>query len=387
MAQRPRRQFGEVSRLPSGKYRARYTGPDGRRHKAPSTFYTRDDATIWLRTEQRLIEFNEWTSPEQRARKQQAAHYTVGAWLTHWLEIQDQRLKPSTMQNYRATLHRRILDIDGPAGKLRDIPLGELSRRDVAEWWDAVNARFGYQEYNRAAYKRLKTALAAAVERGLVEHNPVSLRDTAKGIRAERKQLASTEQLKAVVKHLPERYLLVGVLTFFHGLRIGEALALRRKDFEWVGERLVVHVRGNVFRVPGEGMKYQDSAKTSAGNRVVPIFEHFHPQVEEHLRRWVGTDPDAWVFTTGEGRLVMDTSYRSVLQRAKTAAGVDVKITPHYGRVWMITTLVEAGMTIPAIGEILGQRDLKTITEVYMRTSEERKRQALEKAGEVFGGV
>ena len=39
-----KRVFGEISRLPSGRFRARYTGPDGNRHSAPVTFVARIDA-------------------------------------------------------------------------------------------------------------------------------------------------------------------------------------------------------------------------------------------------------------------------------------------------------------------------------------------------------
>lgn len=55
----------------------------------------------------------------------------------------------------------------------------------------------------------------------------------------------------------------------------------------------------------------------------------------------------------------------------------DIVLTPHYGRVWMITTLAEAGMQIPEIGVILGQVDLRTITEVYMRASKDHRRKIL----------
>lgn len=43
--------------------------------------------------------------------------------------------------------------------------------------------------------------------------------------------------------------------------------------------------------------------------------------------------------------------------RVKKTAGVTDLLTPHYGRVWLITTLAEAGMPIPAIGRKMRQRD------------------------------
>ena len=39
-------------------------------------------------------------------------------------------------------------------------------------------------------------------------------------------------------------------------------------------------------------------------------------------------------------------------------------------------------MPIPAIGELLGQVDLRTITEVYMRSTEGKKREVIRQVGE-----
>ncbi len=40
--------FGAVETLPSGRHRARYRGPDGRRYTAPTLFLTKRDARGWL---------------------------------------------------------------------------------------------------------------------------------------------------------------------------------------------------------------------------------------------------------------------------------------------------------------------------------------------------
>ena len=135
-------------------------------------------------------------------------------------------------------------------------------------------------------------------------------------------------------------------------------------------------------------MAYKDSVKTAAANRHVPIFPHYNDDLEYHLKHFTNPDPNAFLFTGPTGKIIMDTSYRSIMNRAKERAGhKDVRITPHYGRVWLITTLVEAGMPIPAIGEILGQRDLRTITEIYMRTTEAKKRQVLDSVNRALEGL
>ena len=379
-----KRLFGTISRLSSGKYRARYTGPDGKKYSGPHPFFTKDDAGAWLRQEQKLIEFDEWQPPHLRYRTKEDATRTVGDWLYQWLDLQEKRLKPSTMVNYRATLDRRILTITGKAGRLRTIPLVRLTRRDVIDWWDALTIQFGYQPYNRAAYVRLRTAIQAAVDRDLIPTNPVDVKEARHKPKPARKELPEAATMQKIVDNLNPTHKIIGILTFFHGMRIGEVLGLRRKDITIAGDTILIHIRGNAYRT-SNGMKYQDTPKTSASYRTIPVFKKFHQDIIDHLDT-IGDSPDAFICTTGSGKIILDTSYRSVLHRAKTRAGITERISPHYGRVWLITTLVEQGMTIPAIGELLGQVDLKTITEIYMRTSNARRQEALQRVSDSLMG-
>ena len=379
-----KRLFGTISRLSSGKYRARYTGPDGKKYSGPHPFFTKDDAGAWLRQEQKLIEFDEWQPPHLRYRTKEDDARTVGDWLRQWLDLQEKRLKPSTMVNYRTTLDRRILTITGKAGRLRTIPLVRLTRRDVIDWWDALTIQFGYQPYNRAAYVRLRTAIQAAVDRDLIPTNPVDVKEARHKPKPVRKELPEAATMQKIVDNLNPTHKIIGILTFFHGMRIGEVLGLRRKDITITGDTILIHIRGNAYRT-SDGMKYQDTPKTSASHRTIPVFKKFHQDIIEHLAT-IGDSPDAFICTTGSGKIILDTSYRSVLHRAKTRAGITERISPHYGRVWLITTLVEQGMTIPAIGELLGQVDLKTITEIYMRTSNARRQEALQRVSDSLMG-
>jgi hypothetical protein len=379
-----KRLFGTISRLSSGKYRARYTGPDGKKYSGPHPFFTKDDAGAWLRQEQKLIEFDEWQPPHLRYRTKEDDARTVGDWLRQWLDLQEKRLKPSTMVNYRTPLDRRILTITGKAGRLRTIPLVRLTRRDVIDWWDALTIQFGYQPYNRAAYVRLRTAIQAAVDRDLIPTNPVDVKEARHKPKPARKELPEAATMQKIVDNLNPTHKIIGILTFFHGMRIGEVLGLRRKDITITGDTILIHIRGNAYRT-SNGMKYQDTPKTSASHRTIPVFKKFHQDIIDHLAT-IGDSPDAFICTTGSGKIILDTSYRSVLHRAKTRAGITERISPHYGRVWLITTLVEQGMTIPAIGELLGQVDLKTITEIYMRTSNARRQEALQRVSDSLMG-
>ena len=52
--------------MPSGRFQARYYGPDLQYHSAPNTFDTKGDATAWLMTERALISQQRWTPPKVR---------------------------------------------------------------------------------------------------------------------------------------------------------------------------------------------------------------------------------------------------------------------------------------------------------------------------------
>lgn len=59
-----RRRFGAIRRLPSGRYQARYPGPDGVMRPAPFTFETTGDADDWLAEKRTEIRRGEWQDPD-----------------------------------------------------------------------------------------------------------------------------------------------------------------------------------------------------------------------------------------------------------------------------------------------------------------------------------
>lgn len=85
-----RAAFGNVDRLPSGRYRARYVGPDGRRRS--KIFGTaKADAWAWLATQQADLVRKAWRAPE-------ATRRTVGEYAADYLARDD--LRESTRALY-----------------------------------------------------------------------------------------------------------------------------------------------------------------------------------------------------------------------------------------------------------------------------------------------
>ncbi|MFW9053780.1 tyrosine-type recombinase/integrase [Corynebacterium striatum] len=413
--ERTRRAFGKLSVKRKRVY-AEYTGPDGAFHRPGHSFPSKIDAEGWLAEERRLIDLGTWTPPEQRRAKQEVDAETVGEWMDRFHELLEQRPEPprkSTMQNYRRVTRVRITEPYGPGADdvdvchLKDVRLVELTKADVYRWWDGVQRCYPKaRTINQQAYKRLKAACAEAVRREMLTVNPVDVPDAGKKVATKEKYLPEDWELKAILKHMPARYKALTSLVLHHGLRIGEALALEAEDVHveylpapWM-PRVSVQVKQNAQRITDGGGNHMEvqPPKTKAGYREVPIMSADVPYFLEHLalhlpaestvlRTAAGTRRARLFTTTNTGQLMMDTSYRSALARAKDKAGVCDDIDPHCGRNWLITRLAEQGAHLKEIGTLLGQDDVATILDVYMKVRAGRTTSLMEKVNATLGGA
>lgn len=367
MPRKTTREFGTIEKTGT-TIRARYIGPDGRRY-SKGKFRTKREAYAWLAEEEHLLATKEWRPPKARQTAQLACGITLKDWATEWLDLQQTRLKPSTLQMYNSRIKNRICPETGAGAALQHLPLASITRRDIIFWWDEINKAYPTPAGNFHAYRTLTAILQAAVDREYLTQNPAQkIKAASTRPKPKRKELPSTDEMLAIVQAMHPRHRLIAILTFFHGMRIGEALALRRKDITVTNDGATIHVRGTMYRDAHKGMVRLDRPKTAAGERDIPFFSRFLPELKEHLEKYASKTADGLLFVTEYGKPIWDTSYRSRLKYAKKKAGLeDLEITPHYGRVWLITELAEKGLPIPAIGRILGQTDLKTITEIYMR--------------------
>lgn len=410
---RTRSDWGTV-RKTRNRFTAEYTGPDGSRHTPGVSFPTRLDARGWLADERRLIQLGTWTPPLERRQSEKKSGETVGQWLDRFHALMEQRNdapQASTMQDYRKATRVRITDPVEPGAQdrdvcsLREVKLAELTRADVYRWWDGLQRCFpATATTNQKAYKRLKAACDEAVRRDMIPTNPVNIKDAGKRVRPEEKYLPEDWEIDAIIKEVRPRYRVLTSLIFHHGLRIGEALALERDDVavEVVPAprlpNVTVTIKQNAQRITDdEGTRMEvQPPKTRAGFRTVPIMpidvplflEHlalYVPKTDTELRHSKGTRRARLLTATSNGGLVMDTSYRSILARAKRRAGVNAGINPHTGRNWLITRLAEKGAHLKEIGNLLGQEDMKTILDVYMKVRAGRTTSLMESVSKSVG--
>ncbi|MFI5068497.1 MAG: phage integrase central domain-containing protein [Streptosporangiales bacterium] len=157
-----KRRFGRVRKLPSGRWQARYKGPDGIDRPALRTFPTKRDAEIWLtRTESDILD-DAWLDPD-------LGQVIFGDYARSWI---DERpgLRPKTLQLYSYLLRQHV----NPAFEAK--PIASIREPHVRRWRKQL-LDAGTSEVTVAkAYRLLKAILTTAADDGMIRRNPCRIK-------------------------------------------------------------------------------------------------------------------------------------------------------------------------------------------------------------------
>ena len=369
---RTRRSFGQLDKLPSGRWRARYTAPTMERITAPHTFAEKIDAEGWLADERRLIDLEAWTPPEEREKKRETDAVTVRELCDRWLS--NGHLKESTAASHRRKLANRVL-----CTPLADEPVVGVDRARVALWWAEVNDNWpDTGNTNATAYKRLHTAFQFAVDTlDIIAVNPVQVKGAGKAPRPKTRDrpLITLPEAGALADGMPDRLRTPMLLLLWAGLRLGELLELRRKDVRGLSGSglLTLQVRRTAQRMEDPDTHRQvmvpfDTPKTEAGNRDIVLPRTVSNALRKHCRNYVADGPEALIVTTATGAAMLDTTFRNRLDPVKKAAGRP-DITPHDCRRFYGTQLVTEGRaSLEEARRLMGHETVEQLLE-YQRAA------------------
>ena len=236
MASRGQRYFGTTRKLPSGRIQARYTGPDGCRYAAPTTFDSRQYAEAFLARVHGDIQAGRWVSPDAPVIQAHKAP-AFGDYAAAWLAGRD--LSPSTRLLYENTLRKQVRPAFG------SVPLDAITPAMVREWHAKLRTQTGPTQ-RAHAYALLRTILGTAVADDVIPVSPCRVRGAGQAKRVRDIRPASLGELEALVSAMPPRYRLMVLLAAWCALRFGELAELRRSDVDV--KNGLVHVRRAVAR-------------------------------------------------------------------------------------------------------------------------------------------
>ncbi|MDX3364047.1 site-specific integrase [Streptomyces sp. ME02-6978.2a] len=360
-----RRTFGRVRKLPSGRFQARYPGPDGVLRPADRTFATSTDADRWLSKKRIEIEEGRWLDPAE-------GQTTVRDWAARWLAAVSPQLKHKTQASYRSLINSRI----NPA--LGDRELSSLRPITVTEWVAAMRTEGLSASRIRQAYRVLSQLMASAVDNDLIAQTPC------RGVRLPRMpqtepHIVTPLEASRIVRHAEKPHDLLVALLAFAGLRVGEAFALRRSDVDLIGGFLLVDEN----LAEANGALVFDTPK-SHQKRLLRLAPSLIKRLGAYLEALPGGD-DALLFTTSTGKPLRYNQWRKAhFDPAVSAAGL-TDVTPHDLRASHGTWVADRYGVMTAAHR-LGHSNASVTTRHYARPVAGRDDQVAEASDAWFSG-
>lgn len=299
-----KRSFGTVRQLRSGRWQARYTGPDGLVRPAPHTFERRRDAEVWLAKTHADIARDDWLDPD-------GGWVPLQEYAAGWVR-DHAALGARSRERYEDLLR---LHIDPYLGGR---PLVSIKEANVRQWRQQLLG-FGVGPPTVAkSYRLLRAIMNTAVDDLLIRRNPCRIKGAGED-RSPTRPILTIAQVYAVADSVPRRYHALVLLATFCSLRFGELAALRRSDVDLGDGSLVVTSSMSELR---SGELLLKEPKSEAGRRRVAIPAAIAPDVQWHLDKFARRSADAQVFSGPKGGLLRRSNFRRLWTKALLDAGV-----------------------------------------------------------------
>lgn len=331
---------GRIERLYKPRYRKggkEYSGTPRARKK---------DAQDFLDEQGEKIRGGEWVDPAlgrvtfaERAKGWSAAR--VG-------------LKAKTRAGDDSLLRTHVLPEFG------ELPCNRIERSQGREWIARLQAQGLSASRIRQAYFVVNMILDEAVEDRALARNPLRGLDLPRIPRREMRFLSS-EEVGRLAESVPDLYRPLIFVLAYGGVRVGEALALRRKRCDLLRSRLVI--AESLADV--NGTLHFGATKTHQV-RTVRLPGFLRDLLAEHLAGNVANDPEALVFTSTEGAPIRLSNWRRrVWERALQRAGLPSDLRIHDLRHTAAALLIHQGAHPKQIQAHLGHASITTTLDRY----------------------
>jgi integrase/recombinase XerD len=230
------------------------------------------------------------------------------------------------------------------------------------------------QERKPATVNRRLASLSAfcswARTAGLISANPVDGIAQVKETRPAPKWLEKNQQyalLRAVQEKGRARDVALVTLMLHTGLRVSEVSALKMEDLELSDRKGSVTVRG------GKGGKY----------RIVPLNADVRESLELYFKKREAAIPGDYLFIGQRGSKLESPGIYYLIQSYAYNAHLE-DVTPHTLRHSFGKNLVDAGVSIDRVAQLLGHESVDT-TRIYTTPSEQDLQRDVEKIGLLYG--
>lgn len=293
---------------------------------------------------------------------------TVAEYARAWAGMRPHR--PSTERRVKSLIETHIAGTPLGARRLAAVRPSEVQA------WASDRAKVLSPSTLRNLVSLLRSIYASAALDRLVGSSPV-VRVTLPRYERERVVPLSIEQVSALAEAMPARNRAMVLTQAGLGLRIGELLALRAQDVDFL--RRTVRIEWQI----APGGRTRSEPKTPRSRRTLPL----PAVVADALAAHMATLPpaqDGTLFYTRTGQPYRHDYYGSIIfQEAVKSAGLAKGTTSHDLRHHFASVLLAAGESVVAVAERLGHENASLVLSTYghlMPDSEERTRRAIDEA-------
>jgi integrase len=301
--------LGGIDRLRSGRYRVRVTDEATGERLSLGTYLTKADAEQALATAIADQGRGRWVRPD-------AGSVLLEDYAQQWLASRLGRngapLRPSVRELYEGQLRLHILP------SLGRVPIGKLRPATIRTWYAALTERGTGASTVAKCYRLLHAILNTAVDDGILAANPCSIRGAGAENAAERK-LPTLGQVYELADRVDPRYRALVLAAAFSGLRRGELFGLRREHIDLDNGTITVEAQRQQL---SNGQHLIGQPKSDAGIRTVALPREVVDELADHLARFVGPEPSAWVFTGAKGGPLREGVWQNEWARARVSIGL-----------------------------------------------------------------
>src|SRR3954452_20479395 len=278
-------------------YEARWRDDQGRQRK--KAFTKKGDADRYAATVE---------ADKARGTYVEPSKITVAEYARSWAETRPHR--PTTARRTEMMIRLHITGTRLGGRKLADVRPSEV------QGWATDRSRVLAPTTVRQAVGLLRSVYGSAVRDRLVASSPV-VRIQLPRYERERVVPLSVEQVAALARAMPERYRAMVLTQAGLGLRIGELLALRVQDVDFL--RRTVRIQWHIT----QGAKGERSEpKTPRSRRAIPLPRLVADALAAQLAAYPAAE-DGTIFTTGKGAPLGHVYYgHNLIRRAVSEAGL-----------------------------------------------------------------
>ena len=265
--------------------------------------------------------------------------------------------------------------------------IDEITSDELQDYFNSLTSHYSNSSLQKIFFQ-VKNAFNYSMNKGFIHENPMLevLKPKSKkedkifhALQVDEQKKLTEYLLTLSPEEMPYKNCIL--LELYMGLRVGEALALQSSDINL--QRNIISVNKTLTTDIDNQVCIGKTTKTYAGERELPIPDFLRGFIIEQMK--IAEDhKDHLLFTTPEGRLVLNSTVNRQLKNAAKKLGIETPLSTHVLRHTYGTRCIESGMRAVALQRLMGHTDISITLNTYTSIFNKYKLEEIEKVNDYF---